>query len=244
MTTAEATAIIEEQNTWHKRGQQGCVFASFLANPNKPAHSIWKKHVISGKLEASSIQQIKELVEKACTDKDTQVLSIILPDMKEEADLKLFISLLFNYYPNIEMDFIHKRDKDHTHVQIKIPIEEGIHSWMLGFINLEISPKTRKPPFAEIVIPTKSKQYLMEQYQRYALNKPNIDSIPRLDDEKSVHLADIQIEGITEITEEDNKLWDATSKKKKAKLEGDDDRRAKGKVSFTVAGNFNLRQYT
>ncbi len=232
--------IIEEQNSWHRRAKQGCAFAAMLANQERPESKIWFKVCCNDVINADLIKEMQSEIKSAVDNEDCQVLSIIIPAIKDEIDLKFFIYTLNKYYPNINIDCNYQKEKNYTLVKIKIPIDETKFSWLLGFINLETSPLTRKTPYPEIVIATKSKQYLMEKYDRFSLHKPNSDSITRNEDDNSVHLADIHIDNVTNNTTLDNKLWNSTSKLKKAKLEGRDDHRAKGKVSFTVSDKFEL----
>jgi hypothetical protein len=232
--------ILEEQLLWHRRAGQGCAYAAFLANTTRQQSAIWNKVLIGTGIDQNLIREVQLKFDEACLDESNQVLSIIIPVIQSEDDLKSFITVLYKHYPGVSIDCEYQKRMDCTLIRIKFPLanDQGKLAWVLGFISIDISPLTRRSPHTELVIATKSKQFFYTKFNRHSLYKPNADSISRNEDESSVHLADIVIDNITEITKEDNKFWKASKDMKIAKLENKLDDRAKGKVSFTVSGEF------
>lgn len=227
----------KDQLDWHKDGKQGCMFAKLLSNKWDPI--FWKRCVLQN--DDSLVSEIKKEVDLCSQNPGNQILSIIVPEILTVSDLVDFIKQLKRNYPNIYFDSDNSTVEEHTLVSIRLPAFPEIDKsfWVLAFGNFEFFPKTRQSPLFEIVLPTKSKEYLFSFYKRYSCFQPTIHSVNRGGNLSSSHLADIEIPNITSNYKKDNKLWEGTKNLKRAILdELYTDLRSKAKNSFTLKGTY------
>lgn len=229
-----------EQLDWHRAGKQGCMFAQAMSVKYNDQSLFWSRVVIDKEIGLELVLEIIDFVNKCSKQEDNQAASIIIPSIKSLEDLISFLKLIKSNFPGVFFETDNASIKDHTLIAIRFPsaFEDNISFWVLGFGNFEFLPKTRQSPLFEIVFATKSKDYLYKKYNRYSHLQPTENSKIRKGELDSAHLADIQIEGTTEKTKKDNKLWENTQNQKKAVL-GDlyGDIRSKAKTSFTLPGD-------
>lgn len=228
-----------DQMEWHKHGKQGCMYAQVLSRKFDPENPFWIRKVLELEIQEELILEIKSVVDACVQNDNNQAISIIIPKIQTVADLIKFLTLLKYKYPAINFEVDETSIENHTLIAIRLPsiLEPDKSFWVLGFGNFDFFPKTRQSPAFEIVLATKTKEYLYKKYNRFSHFQPTEHSKNRGGKLDSAHLADMQIEGITEKHRKDNSLWDSTKNLKEAVLgEMYGDIRSKAKNSFTLEG--------
>ncbi len=199
---------------WHRQGQTGCWFAQEFSKTMNLEK--WRAVVISAHRAVNCRQIISREVEDAIAASDCEALSIIFPRLNTLSELLDLIGLC----RSIEGWMVGPPDgtDDIAGIQIKIPLQHGCSSWVLGFGPFNFLPITRRAPFTELAVRTKpAKQPLTHD----ALNT-DIDA---------AHLADIP----SHFTQDKfNKCMANTAAMKRRLLQTDDHPTARAKVTFAI----------
>lgn len=233
--------ILEQQAMWHNRSLQGCVYAGYIFSKNPSEVGLTRLCL----LEATNkklIDTINKLVAAKINDDNNCILSILLPNILSLPDFLSFLELCKTYSDwSIEDNEVYQNNRL---VKIRVPLnssienEEQIFSWVLGFAPFEFLPHTRQSPYFEIMIPTKTKEYLKNKFQRITPTKQTSDTRDRGGTIIEAHLADVFIKGITDNPKMDNNLWANSIKRKNQILsnfgqKSFDDSNAKAKITFS-----------
>ncbi|MCX6317286.1 MAG: hypothetical protein NTW29_08345 [Bacteroidetes bacterium] len=229
-----------EQLDWHKAGKQGCMFAQAMSVKFNPDSNFWVRILMEDEVGYELISKICDKVAIYSKLEENQAVSILIPSIKTQENLIDFLRLIKSHFPGTFFECDNSSIRNHTLISIRFPssLEPGISFWVIGLGNFDFFPKTRQSPVFEIAFATKSKDFLLKKYNRFSHFQPTENSKIRKGELDSSHLADIQIEGTTENTKKDNKLWNNTQELKKAVLRDlYGDIRSKAKTSFTLPGD-------
>lgn len=239
--TENQQGVLDEQLAWHQKMRQGCIYAAHLAKkslappPNSYYSDYWGRAVLSGH-DQTTVLSMTAFVNDCHQHPERQLASVLLPDIKTRKTLIDFVGTVQSHYPGVIIQYEDSTRSSHTLVRIRVPLSDGVCAYALGFGPFDWLPPTRQAPFTELVLPTKSKQFLKNKYNRHSLNQAQPDSQPRAPEPTFVHLADINVENVTTDTELDTRYWHSTHDIKIAKLSGDNSDRAKAKVTFSLTG--------
>ncbi|MDQ3098260.1 MAG: hypothetical protein M3Q44_00750 [bacterium] len=210
--------IVQVQRHWHSRGQNGCVFAQAIA-ANAPDRG-WVGAVVNQPVikiaEPEQLQAIEAKIQAAIADPETQVQSLLFPQVTSEQDLVDLVRAV-SQVPSVYIARQGHYDEFST-VALRIAInEDQVLSWLMGFGPFEFFPNTRQAPVTEIAIRVKPKPD--EIFHR--LNQ----------DREAAHLADTPIYMEERVAEG---LWQATYERTRNILGGEPDMFSAAKVTFSV----------
>jgi len=234
-------SVLDEQLQWHRKSQQGCVFASQLAKaisrtePGGFYENYWARTVLRGGAR-DVVQAMASFVAESHQDPQRQIVSCLLPELTTQQQLGELIRTIKAEYAGALVDYEDSPSGPFTLVRIRFPLSNDITAYALGFGRFDWMPATRQSPYTELSLPVKTKQQLKEKYGRFSINRSQPDSRSRHEDPTFVHLADVEMDGVTKDTPTDTRYWDNTQALKKARLKGDMNDRAKGKVTFSFPG--------
>lgn len=239
MTSEE---ILEQQAAWHAKAMQGCLYAAFIYK-NTPSETDMERIVLFEK-DKGLISSITELINIRIIDPDNSIISLIIPGIQTPNDLLAFIEdirTLTNWEVN--------DDENHDNIRLvkmRVPLtcpnakEETVYAWVLGFGPFDFFPPTRQSPFFEILIPTKSKNFLKNKFGRLSPTKQQNDTVERGGSTDESHIADAFIKDITDNAKMDRFFW-ASSINRKNQLLADsgqhNDVNAKARVTFSYPIN-------
>ncbi len=232
---------LDEQLKWHQTSQQGCVFAAKLAKAvGKTAvgdfyHEYWARTALRGSAR-DVVQAMSAFIAQCHQSATLQVASCLFPEIRTNDQLGGLIRAIKDHFQGALLSFEDSAGAPFTLVRVRLPLVDGITAYALGFGPFDWMPATRQAPNTELALPLKTKQQLKEKYARFSINQSQADSKPRHEDPTFVHLADVEMEGVTKDTPTDSRYWEATQGLKKARLKGDLNDRAKGKVTFCFPG--------
>jgi len=236
---------LERQANWHNRSLQGCLYAGYIFR-NNPAEVGLERLCLIEPTNKKLIATLKDLIATKINDDNNCILSIVLPNIVSLSNLLSLLDLCKTYTDwLIEDDEVYQENKL---VKIRVPLpssienEEQTFSWVLGFGPFEFLPQTRQSPYFEIMIPTKTKEYLKNKFNRMTPTKQSNDSKDRGGTIVEAHLADVFIKNITDNLTIDNILWTNSIKRKNQILsnfgkDSFDDSNAKAKITFSYPSN-------
>ncbi len=201
------------QQHWHHTGQNGCVFAQSIAY--KQEEIGWESKIIRN-LEDQTLAELDEMISQAIADPHNEVISFLFPDVTTPEQVSRIVNSLV-CLKNIRVGHI-KPVGDLVSIGLRTPLgDEDVLSWLVAFAPLEYMPVTRQAPVFELAIRTK----LKGDHLFYRLN----------DNQEEAHLADVAL-GYSDKTME--RLWDATSKRTRKLLGGDEARKQNSIASAKV----------
>lgn len=211
--------VAQVQRHWHTSGQNGCVFAQQIAR--KPDEYGWESYVVNEPIE--NIRQ--EIVQQNITQRILQgiqapgceMLSLLFPQVTEEADLITLIRTLKDTPPIFAQD--ENEYGEFITLALRIDITgEGVLSWLLSFAPFSFYPKTRIAPVVELAIRTKP--------------KPNEIFELLNQDREAAHLADVPLVGMDDHTA--HSVWKATLKNTRDILGEEPDELSAAKSTFVL----------
>lgn len=161
--------IVAIQRDWHRRGQNGCVFAMHAAS--KLTARQWRYSIHAS---VEDVQLIRRSIRAALGDPYNEILSLVFPNIECRADVGelVRVALAAGFFQAGELT------AGSGLVGLRYRIYD-VESWVVGFAPLATLPLTRRAPFAELAIRT----------------KPKVRPIhPDLNNEMSqAHLADVEL---------------------------------------------------
>jgi hypothetical protein len=241
-TPSREQSVLDQQFQWHKKSLQGCAFAGKMANEAIKAKdggfyfNYWARRVLGGHGE-DAVRAMMEFVAGSHLDEQRQIASLLFPDVTTREHLVALMQAMRLHYVGALIDIQDCPSSPHTLVRIRLPLSDGITAYALGFGQFDWMPVTRQAPYTELVLPLKTKQQLQQKYQRHSISQSLPTSKARHPDPTFVHLADVQMEGITNDTERDSRFWENTQAMKLAKLNNVGLDLAKGKITFSFPGS-------
>ncbi len=157
------------QRDWHRRGQNGCIFAMHAARKLTPRQWRYEIHSV-----AENIALLRRSIHAAIDDQHNDILSLVFPNIECRAD----VSQLIEFAMAIGFVRAGELTSDSGLVGLRYRIYD-VESWVVGFAPLATLPMTRRAPFAELAIRTKPKYHPIH---------------PHLNNETSqAHLADVAL---------------------------------------------------
>lgn len=233
--------VLDQQFQWHKKTQQGCAFAGKMALEVLRAEeggfyfNYWARRVLEGHGE-DAVRAMTDFVAESYNDDKRQVISALFPDITSREQLVGLLEAIRVHYAGALIDIQDCPSSPHTLVRMRFPLGDGVTSYALGFGPFDWMPATRQSPYTELVLPVKSKQQLQQKHGRCSINQSQPTSKARHPDPTFVHLADVEMDGITNIPMKDSQYWESTQAIRQAKLNKVGLDLAKGKVTFAFDG--------
>jgi len=212
------TLIALAQRDWHIRGQTGCMFARLAA---RDANRLRWHYVVSEYVgrSVSGALDVDSQVSRAVDDDEVQIVSIILPEVRDaltavSAIRELAASTSFW----LAKDTV---DEGCLHLHLRYPIGAGrgksVEAWVMAFAPFHFVPNTRRAPYFELAIRVKEKP---------AWN------FHRLNQDRSVaHLADVELK-MSDRHWEDR--WSSTLRRTRMILGGEPDTVSAAKSTLAV----------
>ncbi|WP_242909257.1 hypothetical protein [Actinomadura terrae] len=166
-----ADTITTIQSDWHIRGQNGCVFAMHAARSLSARQ--WRHEVLFDHRDA---RRIRTLITRSVADPGNDVLSLIFPQVTTPEHVQVLVRSALEAGCHLAPD-----DPAEGSGLIALRYRLGAaDSWIVGFAPLPNLPATRRAPFTELAIRTKTK----DRPTHPDLNK----------DAGQAHLADINLD--------------------------------------------------
>lgn len=152
--------VLAIHHHWHTLGQQGCAFAQMVAT-NPPDYG-WERHVqqirsLKAPLPDTVWRDLIAAIDASRLRPEVQALSILFPDLESPA---LLASLIAGLCEHVGFDarYIDGPTADLKAVQLRLLLDGGVESWVVGFAPFEYLPMTRQAPIVELAFATKPKQ--------------------------------------------------------------------------------------
>lgn len=231
--------ILQQQITWHSKANQGCIFAAYLFK-HSPSESKLNRFCFDEDLSNELILKIANITESNITDRENHMVSFILPRISSKEGLLEFLDLVrSNTNWTIQDSDRHNND---ILVRLRVPFNEfdadskQVYAWVLGFAPLDFLPITRRSPFFEIMLATKSKMFFKEEYNKFSLTQHVPGGINRNTQSDDAHLADLYMNDVTDNPRKDKLLWKQSTERKwylLRKSGQETDINAKAKVTFS-----------
>ncbi len=231
-----------QQDNWHGKSKQGCIFAAFLISQD-PEESNVRKLCYSENLNETLLIKMHDEVIKAIADTDVFAIRFLLPQLTTKEHLQEFIELAKSHTTwEIEDSEVYN---DLRLVKCRVPFpgqvddkQNQIVSWALGFGPFVFYPDTRQSPHFEFMLPVKSKQFLKDRFKKFSLTQHAKESHDRGGEPHEAHLADIYIPTVTDNVARDNQMWESSQNRKQELLTKGgnipyDDHAAKAKITFS-----------
>ena len=185
----------------------GCTFAAAAAS--NPKYYGWHHYVTEPK-----INNIEEHIEESISNRDVTTLSLLFPEVTNITQmLDLILEMQRSHYFSQDLNF---GANGHLCIGIRLRIAQ-FKSWVLGFGPMSYLPATRRAPYTEIIVRVK-----LRPHYKWSMKLPSPDSI---------HLADLDMKGITK--EAFVRLWDGSVTNTKRILGSTRDMRSKAKTTFS-----------
>ena len=154
--------IIQAQIDWHRKFNQGCLFATFMATKD-PKLFGWDFVCIPEKITIDSFTEINRQIAESIVNPEKQVISFLFPSITNESDLVNLIDIA-RKLPNWKMSSEPIDGTSFTAISLKVKLNEiddkgdQIYSWAIGFGPFNHFAATRISPHTELSLVTKSKQ--------------------------------------------------------------------------------------
>lgn len=146
--------IADIQNTWHVKGNNGCIFSQVIAS-NVERYN-WKKTII-GSLDQNTPEQVDSVVNDAITNPEIRLLSLIFPTVKSVENLRDLCEMLSTVTQTIFL-LEDKYVDGLVALSYRTGLDNGqVLAWIMGFGPYDFFAQTRQAPFTEFVIPVKQK---------------------------------------------------------------------------------------
>lgn len=200
--------IIETQLEFYRKGMAGCLFAAHAAKD--PSFYEWRLNVCEFDSNA-----IEELIQSAINAPDVSTQSIIFPRVVSQEDLLDLLKLLLQI-PSI---ILGQEEEFKNSICLGYRVRVGeLQSWVTGFGNFDFLPKTRQAIFTEIVFRCKP--------------RPNYEWVMKETPEGVIHLADMDMKGISE--NHFKALWYGSFDNTEKRLGGKPDLQSAAKTTFAI----------
>lgn len=210
----------DAQRDWHIRGQNGCQFARLAA---RDAANGWEYLVSDGlpaTLTNKDLTELKDHVVAATQRPETQVLSLLLPEITDPRDAVRMMRMLAKDAEGFWLERDEPTD-DGQMLYLRYAVEEDLQAWIMAFAPFDFLPNTRRGPYFELAIRVKPKPEWLYH---------------RLNQEKTLaHLADLPLDMPP-------KYWDdrfnSTLERTRRILGGEPDHISAAKATLVVPHNY------
>ena len=213
-----ATLIALAQRDWHVRGQTGCMFVRLAA---RDAGNLRWHYVVSEYVgrSVSGASEVQAQVNRAVDDNEIQVVSIVLPGVR---DARTAVSAIRELAAStsfwLAKDAV---DEGLLHLHLRYPVGAGrgesVEAWVMAFAPFDFVPNTRRAPYFELAVRVKEKP-------AWIFHRLNQDRLV-------AHLADVELE-MSERHWEDR--WRSTLRRTRMILGGEPDTVSAAKSTLAV----------
>jgi len=215
----DPATVVAIQRDWHMRGQNGCVFAMHAARHLSPQQ--WRCEV---EPRTASKVVVRHTIEAAIANPENLILSLIFPTIECLDDIRCLVT----FAESVGCYEAKENSAGSGYVCLRYPVGEA-EAWIVGFAPLSTLPPTRRAPFAELAIRTKTKIGAVH---------------PELNNETDqAHLADVDLHFPTDVMSS----LISKSKTRSVKILGGPLARsqakgAKAKVTYDLSSSLNRQQ--
>jgi len=145
------------QRGWHVTGQNGCQFARLAA---KDAGVIGWEYLVSdglpAHLSADDLTELNDHVVAAIKRPETQVLSILMPEITDVNDAVRLMRMLAESGGGFWLEKDEPTD-DGQALYLRYAVEDSLQAWIMAFAPFDFLPNTRRGPYFELAIRVKPK---------------------------------------------------------------------------------------
>lgn len=210
--------VVRAQRHWHNSGQNGCVFAQWIAK--RASSRAWAALVDTTDTPANlctgAIGLIDDEIQRSIADPECEVLSLLFPRVTTDRDLVGLLDRILDV-PAIRLTHTTEYGPYAAlAMRVELP-STGAESWLMGFGPYWFLPRTRQAPSTEIAIRVKPKP----DQQFHRLNQ----------DPHAAHLADYPADMKESSWEA---IWNATLRNTREVLGTEPDEISAAKVTFPV----------
>jgi len=198
--------IKEEQFDFYKKHKAGCSFAAIVAR--QPDNYGWHQEVLR------NLDFFDKVVETSIKNNDVSTLSLILPNIQTITELCNLIREL-EKQSSVIIEQVSFEDFQCIGMRVKIDI---FTSWVSGFGNFNFFPLTRQAPFTELSFRVKP--------------RPDYEWIMKEAPENVIHLADLDMHGITK--DSFVRLWNSSLLNTEKILGHKPDLKSAAKTTFAI----------
>jgi hypothetical protein len=201
------------QAHWHSSGANACTFAAYLSD--RRGEFGWETYVLGGEVDARDLAAtISALAQARLPDPEVEVLSVLLPDLSEEAELAALLARLSRLADWEIVETGTEEDPklgDLVRLGLRAAVEFNHWAEILGFGQFASQPNTRLAPFTELAIRAKPPDRPRRNHRAY--------------------MADIWVD---KAQVDFGRWWHETEEERKARLTADQDLRGKAKSTFSL----------
>lgn len=202
------------QAHWHCSGANACTFAAYLSE-RRPEYG-WETYVVMDAADNRGlVSTISSLTQQRLPVPEVEVISVILPELTEEAELVALLTRLSGF-ADWDVKEIGSEDDpdlgDLVRLGLRAAVEFDHWAEVLGFGQFAAQPATRLAPFTELAIRAKPPERPRRTQRAY--------------------MADINIDGLDQV--EFGTWWHDTKEERRRRLSTSQDLRGKAKATFSV----------
>lgn len=218
--------VVEVQADWHRKGQNGCLFAGALAaNREECGWELVPLLGSAGWTDADWLREVHERTLAGIDDPERWIVSFLFPDVRDLSGVRRLLTALGRLpgwsFAELSPDEHRKKQAapGWRYYKLRIRVKSGhnipaelldaeegkvvdVDAWPLFFADLDFLPLTRRAPFTELAIPLKPKR---------SKNPPELSN-----DWEASHLADVPAP--VPVTESFKAMLDNTSALKRGIL--------------------------
>lgn len=145
------------QAHWHQIGSNGCTFAAFLSERREEYG--WETHVVFGSTDARDLaSKIADVFEQRRAEPEVEVVSILLPELDDEALLAALLARLAglsDWKVRLQGRETDSELEPLVRLGVRAAVEFDHWSEVLGFGRFAAQANTRLAPFTEMAIRAK-----------------------------------------------------------------------------------------
>ena len=204
--------IEREQLKFYRTSKGGCAFAAVAAKD--PGKYGWHQVITDAHSDSIDTE-----IQRAIHTPDVTTLSLIFPSVTTDEDLISFVEILRNCR---NVFFEHETVYEDT-ICFGIRVKVGdLKSWVSGFGNYGFLPETRRTPYTEITFRVKP--------------RPNYKWVMKKSPANVIHLADLDMLGITKATF--IRLWELSLQNTAKRLGHKPDLKSAAKTTYSIPCGF------
>ena len=205
---------------WLRRPQVGCIFAQLLARRGNRTglRTVVARGTSGLGIPRELATQIDQLVEESVDDVSVEALSVLMPQVVDIEKVARIVWEL-NNLPRWRIETQRRWRRDLVLVGLRVDITARVVAEVLGLGPFQIFPPTRQCPVTTLEIRTKTE--LARRNRRFK-------------SQLAAHLAAIPVNHILSSDAFGSRFNKYTPALRKRILEGQNDRRAKARVTYSI----------
>lgn len=212
---SDEAAVVAIQNDWLRRGQSGCLFARHILR-NAPG-SGWRALAFYPEDTGwdACCKRLDQVIEETIASPDGELLSLLFP-FADTLDGLMQVIRAVDSLDRTRL-FPVGAHKARVGVGVRVHLDSGVESWVLGFGPYHFFPPTRQAPVTELIVRTKARA----RVPRVATDSSRV----------SAHVADAPLDIDSN---QFNRLWHASIRRTQAMLGPDDRALSRARITFAL----------